>query len=183
MLSECYQDTIRMLSGCYQDAIRMLSGCYQDTIRMLSDTIRMLSGCDQNAIRYYQDAIRMLSDTIRMLSGCYQNAIRYYQDAMSAMLALSVFSSRASECFSDPSPSLTASAEPTHPRETQLHALCVRPDILCMLSAHTGTPKHEHLPIMLTPRAEHAADSKTAFKFRIIHALAREADEVPSAHG
>ena len=54
-----------------------------------------------------------------------------------------------------------AGLEPTAPqRDGQLHGLCVSRNILCMHSAHTGTPKHEHLPIMLTPRAEHAADSK-----------------------
>lgn len=33
--------------------------------------------------------------------------------------------------------------------------------LLCMHFSHTGTPKHEHLPIIPTRRAERRADSKT----------------------
>lgn len=32
--------------------------------------------------------------------------------------------------------------------------------LLCMHFSHTGIPKHEHLPIMPTRRAEHRADSE-----------------------
>ena len=169
MLSGCYQNAIRILSGCYQDAIRMLSGCYQDTIRMLSDTIRMLSGCYQDAIRYYQDAIRMLSECYQILSGCYEcDASSQCVQQQSLWMFQRPVSVSHSQCRA-------------HPPQRDAVTRFV---IFYACSLLTQGPRNMnicqlcwHLELNMQPI------QKTAFKFRIIHALAREADEVPSAHG